>query len=94
MIESDRKPLIPLLGSRNLDMLPQRILRLCLRLARYNYSVTHVLGKFLYTVDTLSRAPPDSREASLSPLEKLAENFVNRIVSDMFPAASQRLEKY
>ena len=27
LIESDHKPLIPLLGSKNLDMLPPRILR-------------------------------------------------------------------
>ena len=93
MIESDHKPLIPLLGSKNLDMLPPRILRFRLRLARYNYSITHVPGKLLYTADTLSRVPPDSRTTSLSPLEEIAENLVDGIVST-FPATSQGLEKY
>ena len=56
-IETDHKPLIPLLNSKQLDNLPPRVLRFRLRLARYDYEVEHVPGKYLYSADTLSRAP-------------------------------------
>ena len=56
-IETDHKPLVPLLGSKNLDSLPPRILRFRLRLARFDYTISHVPGKLMYTADTLSRAP-------------------------------------
>ena len=59
-IETDHKPLVPLLGSKHLDSLPPRVLRFRLRLARFDYSIEHVPGKLLYTADTLSRAPISS----------------------------------
>ena len=36
LIETDHKPLIPLLGSKNLHDLPPRVLRIRLRLARFD----------------------------------------------------------
>ena len=62
-LETDHKPLVPLLGKTNLDCLPPRVLRFQIRLMRFSYTICHVPGKQLYTVDTLSRAPvatPDS----------------------------------
>ena len=56
-IETDHKPLIPLLGTKNLDSLPPRVLRFRLHLSRFEYQIGHVPGKYLYTADTLSRAP-------------------------------------
>lgn len=56
-LETDHKPLVPLLGNKELDQLPPRVLRFRLRLARFNYSIVHVPGKFLYTADALSRDP-------------------------------------
>ena len=50
---------VPLLGSKA-KHLPPRILRFRLRLSRFSYTITHVLGKLLYTADTLSRAPSSS----------------------------------
>ena len=61
-IETDHKPLVSLLGSKSLDSLPPRILRFRLRLSRFSYSIQHVLGKLLYTPDTLSRAPVSTAE--------------------------------
>ena len=57
LIETDHKPLIPLLGTKHLDSLPPQILRFRLHLARFDYSIQHVPGKLLYTADTLSRSP-------------------------------------
>ena len=53
-IETDHKPLVPLLSAKELDSLLPRVLRFQLRLARYGYSIQHVPGKLLYTADALS----------------------------------------
>ena len=53
-IDTDHKPLVPILNTKNLDNLPPRVLRFRLRLARFNYKVSHVPGKLLYTADALS----------------------------------------
>ena len=57
LIETDHKPLVPLLNTKHLDCLPPRILRFRLRLAKYDYTVVHIPGKLLYAADALSRAP-------------------------------------
>ena len=58
--ETDHKPLIPLLSTKNLDELPPRIQRFRMRLMRYHFTISHVPGKSLIIADTLSRAPlPD-----------------------------------
>ena len=41
-IETDHKTLVPLLSSKLLDMLPPRIVRFRLRMARYDYTIEHV----------------------------------------------------
>uniref|UniRef100_A0A1X7VST7 Reverse transcriptase/retrotransposon-derived protein RNase H-like domain-containing protein n=1 Tax=Amphimedon queenslandica TaxID=400682 RepID=A0A1X7VST7_AMPQE len=53
-IETDHKPLVALLGYTELDQLPPRVLRFCLCLTRFDYSIIHVPGKLLCTADTLS----------------------------------------
>ena len=60
--KTDHKPLVPQLGSKNLDSLPPRILRFWPKLARFDYTISHMPGKLLYTADTLSRAPCTSKE--------------------------------
>lgn len=56
-LETDHKPLLSLLGSQALDALSPRIQRFRMRLMRYSYSISHVPGKYMWTADTLSRAP-------------------------------------
>ncbi len=56
-IDTDHKPLVPLLSTKHLNDLPARVLRFRLRLDRFDYSIRHVPGKSLYTADTLSRSP-------------------------------------
>ena len=55
-VETDHKPLVhvPLFTYKHLDNLPPRILRFRLRMARYDYTIRHVPGKYLHTADTLS----------------------------------------
>ena len=47
-LETDHKPLVPLLSHKNLDSLPPRILRFRLRLMRFDYEIKHVPGKSLH----------------------------------------------
>ena len=51
-LETDHKPLVPLLGTKKLDALPPRVLRFHLRLTQFDYNVKHVPGKLLTTADT------------------------------------------
>ena len=56
-LETDHKPLVPLLSYQHLDKLPPRVLRFLLRLMRFDYIIKHIPGKSLHTADGLSQAP-------------------------------------
>ena len=89
-IETDHKPLVPLLSNKHLNDLPPRVLCFRLRMAKY-YTILHVPGKLLYTADTLSRdAAPDHEPDSLQEVE----TFVNSITKLSLPATEQRLDTY
>ena len=90
MIETDHKPLIPLLGTKHLDNLPPRVLRFRLRLSRFEYDISHVPGKLLYTADTLSRAPIPSTE--FCNLQEEAD-LLMAISVEYLPASSQRIDQ-
>ena len=96
MIETDHKPLVPLLGAKELDRLPPSILRFRLRMDRFSYDIIHVPGKNLYTADALSRAPmscQNSIDSSLSDSQDLTELYVNDTISHL-PASNHQLEIY
>ena len=93
-IETDHKPLVPLLGVKHLDCLPPRVLRFRLCLDCFDYVIHHVPGKELHTADTLSRAPvPDSTSEDSIAFEELAELCMMDVIAHL-PASSQRLEMY
>ena len=91
ILETDHKPLVPILGRKSLDMLPPRVLRFRLRLMRFHYSIQHVPGKTLYTADTLSRAPIKEIPNSTSSQE--IEQFVQAVTAAL-PASHDRLDSY
>lgn len=91
-IETDHKPLVPLLGSRYLDDLPQRILRFRLRLARVDYSIVHVPGRLLFTTGALSRSPRPTIDND-GGLEEEVECLIE-ISVDSLPATQQKLAEY
>jgi hypothetical protein len=88
-IETDHKPLIPLLGEKSLDRLPPRIVRFRLALMRYEFDVKHVPGKENYIADCLSRA--SVADAQPSVIERDAEESVNSILGNM-PATDRKLD--
>ena len=63
-IETDHKPLVPLLSTKNLEELSIRVQRFRLRLMRFSYTIVHVRGKSLYTADALSRSPINTTSCS------------------------------
>ena len=81
-VETDHKPLVQLLGSKNLDSLPPLILQFRLRLARFDYEIVHVAGKLLYTSDTLFRAPRGSQDNN-TELQQDAECFTDMCVLNL-----------
>ena len=91
-IDTDHKPLVPLLTTKHLNHLPPRILRFRLRMARYNYTVEHVPGKLLYTADALSRAPSKGND-SLDELQYEAESYIASVISNL-PSTPDCLEMY
>ena len=91
-IETDHKPLVPLLSSKHLDTLPPRIVRFRLRLARYDYTIERVPGKLLYTADTLSRALLQEQVQEDS-FQNEVETFINEVVGNL-PTTPDRLQMY
>ena len=92
LIETDHKPLVPLLGEKQLDQLPARIQRFRMRLMWYDFEIRHVPGRDLYTADTLSRAPTQIPSKEDIVLQSEATLFVN-YVSHTLPASDQRLDQ-
>ena len=95
IIQSDHKPLIPLLGgAKPLVDMPPRIQRFRMRLMRYNYQIVHVPGKELWTADALSRAPAHTSQPSVADTDLLEDTnvYVDSIVSDS-PASQGKLRE-
>ena len=79
-IESDHKPLIALLGEKDLSCLPARVQRFKLRLMRYDYDIFHTPGKNMLLADALSR--PNSGECDEESIRKCndVEAYVQSII--------------
>ena len=93
-VETDHKPLVPLLGTRNLEDLPARVQRFRMRMMRFTYSISHVPGKSLYTADTLSRAPlVRPLDQDEEKLEADVRAYVDSIIKYL-PATDNRLEDF
>ena len=92
MIETDHKPLVALFESKHMDELPPWIIRIRLRLARFDYMINHVVGKMLFTAGTLSCAPRSFKERDVRH-ETETEYLMEVCVRDL-PASPQRLQVY
>ena len=93
LLETDHKPLVPLLGKTNLDCLLPRVLHFQIRLMRFDYSISHVPGKLLYTANTLSRAPVIPPDANHILENAQTEAFVHALASYL-PASADRLQQF
>ena len=92
LIETDHKPLLALMKTKQLDELTPRIQRFRMRMMRFSYEVEHVAGKNLATADTLSRAPGSTPRQEDKEKEEETLAFVRSVV-DSIPASDVRLEE-
>ena len=78
-VETDHKPLVPLMTTKDLAQIPVRILRMRLRMMRYAPSFKHVQGTHNQLADALSRAPHSQPTADdilfIEDLESAALNL-------------------
>ena len=92
-VETDHKPLIPLLSTKQLNSLPPRVLRFRLCMDKFDFNINHVPGKHLCTADTLSQSPvAEVRPNSVAFASEL-ESFVESVVN-IFPASNRGLQAY
>ena len=91
-LETDHKPLIPLLTTTALSKMPPRLLRFHLRMMRYNPEVLRVPGKRQISADALSRAPSCTSESSDVQFIEEVESFAS-YTSGSLPASVQRLQE-
>ena len=89
MIETDHKPLIPLINTRDLSDTPLRCQRLLMRLASFNTVAKHVQGKDMHISDALSRDPLQSAD---SITEEEVESHVGQ-VEYSWPMTDEGLER-
>ena len=92
-IETDHKPLVPLLSCKPLDDLPPHVLRFRLRLMRYHFTISHLPGKDLITADALSRAPASYSTDSDQVLQAEVGSFL-AAVTDSLSASDERLGEF
>ena len=93
-LETDHKPLVPILGNKSLDSLPPQVLRFRLRLMKFQYTIKHVSGKELYTPDTLSRAPLSSQLENFEVMSAEDIELFVHTLTDSLPANKDCLNVY
>ena len=89
-LQTDHKPLVPLLLSKDLSQMPPRILRFRMRMMRFAPTVVHVPGKEQITADALSRAPVDGPDSQDATLVDNVEIFAAQTL-DLLPASQKKL---
>ena len=90
-METDHKPLVPLLSTKPLDQLPIRVQRFRLHMMRFEYTITHVPGKQLQIADALSRSPVSSATDTDYELQKDVSAYVDLLVQTL-PASDHQLQ--
>ena len=91
-LETDHKPLVSLLGSKNLDELPIRLQRFRMRLMRFSYTISYVPGKQLTIADALSRAPVTSSSTDDDAFHAEVDAYVNLTIQSI-PTTVSRLKE-
>jgi len=83
-VETDHKPLVSVLGSKELAKLPVRVQRFRLRMMAYSYKIIYTPGEKLVLADTLSRAPllGETKEPTKSS-ESVDSGICNSIIEEI-----------
>ena len=92
LLETDHRPLVPLLSTTDLAKLPARILRFRLRLMKYSPEVRYVQGVHQKTADALSRAPSERPTVEEEIKIEEVETFKDSVIRHL-PATDQRIDQ-
>ena len=87
--ETDHKPLLSVLGDKELALLPLRIQRFRLRMMAFSYSVHYTPGEKLVLADALSRAPM----SSVGNYSDSADSVLLNEMIDAIPISYNRMER-
>ncbi|XP_061570027.1 uncharacterized protein K02A2.6-like [Cololabis saira] len=89
-LETDHKPLVPLINNRSLDNVPLRCQRLLMRIMRYKPVAKYVPGKTLLIADALSRSP-QTYTKEVTDAHSEVECYVATVIQGI-PASPSRME--
>jgi len=89
LVETDHKPLLAVLSSKELAKLPVRVQRFRLRMMAYCYDIIYTPGQKLVVADALSRSPNPVGEQVTGSGEP---SLVLELIS-MLPISSHRLDR-
>ena len=91
-VETDHKPLISLLGEKDLSQLPLRVQRFKMRLMRYQFTIFHTPGRCMYIADYLSRPSGNGFQDNDFIECRIVEKFVATCINDIMPDSIQEEE--
>jgi len=88
-VETDHKPLIALLGEKDLSQLPVRVQRFKMILMRYDFNIKHTPGFQMSIADMLSRPntgsePSDNDLMQCRAIAKIAQVAADSCITDSF----------
>lgn len=90
LVETEHKPLVPILNSKNLEEMSPQIQRLRMRLLRFDFTVSHVSGKSLITADIPSRGPStDQDEQQGQCLEEKIDLYIQTVFTSLAVSNTQ-----
>jgi transposase InsO family protein len=89
-LETDHRPLVPLMSTKDLDQAPVRLQRLLMRMARFNAVVRHVPGKDLVIADCLSRSPLPYNPSDVEAAEEVDAHV--DMLRASWPISDRRLQ--
>ena len=92
-IETDHKPLVPLLSTTHLHSLPPGVLRFQLWLDHFSYNICYVPCKNLCTAATLSRALKAEPAPNSVAFQNELEAYMH-LISSSLPASNVCLQVY
>lgn len=91
VLETDHKPLVPLINTKDLSDTPLRCQRLLTKLMRFKPKAIHKPGKDMVIADTLSRSPlPHTKQDTV--IHDDIEMYVHEITS-CWPVSDEKLEQ-
>ena len=97
-IETDHKPLVSLLGKKDLSQLPLRVQRFKLRMMRFDYEIFRTPGKDMYLADALTRplGKGCSDKAILNSIavEKFVDQSIYSEISEQRKAELLKLQEH